>query len=107
VTVAGLSTNSASVQIWGGSANPLVNPSPDIDWNYTITISNPTVSSATVTINGSHDCFPAHEVYVGRQQIHGFTPTVNVTQLTSCLLGAFPVSVNQTYQLNMYEATRP
>jgi len=54
---------------------PLVTPT--IDWCFSIVLTDPETGSATYEISGGNDNFPAYEVYVGGQLIHGFMPSAN------------------------------
>jgi len=65
------------VYMYGGANNPLSLGSPEINWNYTIGLNSFIPSSPWYTLNYTHDCFPAHEVFVGNQQIHGYMPSSN------------------------------
>jgi hypothetical protein len=49
----------ANIWLRGASANPQVNLSPDIDWDYNVTIKN----NGEVTVQGYHDGYPNHEIY--------------------------------------------
>ena len=62
-----------SVHMFGGAANPLVFGSPEINWDFTITIDT-SGSSAHWTIMGAHDGFPSYEVYINNNQIYTFSP---------------------------------
>ena len=82
---------SINVAMWGGAGNPLEPFAPDISWNYSIDVNNNNPSSPTYTIEGSHDCFPAHEAWIGSQQLHGYAPPLpgayNVFTIGGCLIG--------------------
>ena len=80
--------NQMQVAFTGGAGNPLSGESPNIDWSFQIGLNalNPTAPRFTLSYN--HDCFPAHELWIGNQQIHGYIPPSNdfVTVL-ACLSG--------------------
>ena len=76
-----------SVEIFGGAGNPL-SGGPEISWNYTVVIDNSTPSTPRYTRWGSHDCYPAHEAYIGSQMIHSYNPPDHsITTIASCLIG--------------------
>jgi hypothetical protein len=58
-----------SVRLKGSIKNPLVPPAPTVDWDLTLIID---ASSSPVkwAISGSHDQFPAFELYVNNQLIY-------------------------------------
>ncbi|HLJ17920.1 MAG TPA: hypothetical protein VKV15_25715, partial [Bryobacteraceae bacterium] len=85
----------ATANLYGSGMNPL-EPfpifTPSIDWNITVTVSTANPVFPVYTVEYTHDCFPAFEVYIGTQLIHGTLPTAyDVTTITACLEGAFPV----------------
>ena len=58
--------------LYGGAGNPLL-PSPDIDWDFTITIDS-SGQQTTWALQGKHDGFPGYEIYINGQQIYGRIP---------------------------------
>lgn len=86
-----------SAELYGDATNmattyPQLTPSITWDFNYTINAaSNPTFPAWTLQY--THDCYPAHEVYIGAQLIYGFKPTSNSpANVGLCLAGVNPVS---------------
>ncbi|WP_054955285.1 DUF3238 domain-containing protein [Paenibacillus dakarensis] len=63
-----ISSTSATFKLRASAANPLVSSAPAIDWEYTITVTN----TGKVTVNGTHDGYPAHEIY---KRVDYGTPT--------------------------------
>jgi hypothetical protein len=61
------------VRMFGGADNPLVAGSCSIDWDLTLTI-NTAGSTPQYTLVGTHDGFPAYEVYVNGRSIYTFDP---------------------------------
>ena len=88
--------NQTQVQYWGSAGNPLT-LSPDIDWNYTIDLTAVDLSNPLFTIRFTTDCFPAHEVWIGTQQIHGYTPSSSdAVTITYCLSGFGQITGQRT-----------
>jgi len=81
-----------SVHIFGGAGNPLV-VSPEINWDFTITIDT-SGTSAHWTINGAHDGFPAYEVYINDNPIHTYSPGPGPYGLFDILKLFPPLDVN-------------
>jgi hypothetical protein len=81
-------TNQMLVQVRGAIPNPLPHLfSPTIDWDYQLYLD---LNGASPMVSGfyKHDCFPAHELWIGNTQIHGYMPTSNnFATLASCLVG--------------------
>jgi hypothetical protein len=81
-------TNQMLVQVRGAIPNPLPQLfSPTIDWDYQLYLD---LNGASPMVSGfyKHDCFPAHELWIGNTQIHGYMPTSNnFATLASCLVG--------------------
>ena len=73
VDVTRVNAHQVSVHLHGGAANPLVPAAPAIDWDLTVTIDT-SGAKPHWTIKGSHDGFPAYEVYVNGQTIYTYTP---------------------------------
>ena len=84
-------TRLASARMYGGASNPLVPapyPSPPIDWDVTVTVSKAVPTSPQYTVQVRHDCYPSHEVFIGTQLIHNWTPTSNsIFYIANCLGG--------------------
>jgi hypothetical protein len=76
------------VQVRGAIKNPLPQLfSPTIDWDYRLYLD---LNGASPMVSGfyKHDCFPAHELWIGNTQIHGYMPTSNdAATLSLCLAG--------------------
>ena len=86
-----------SVRFHGFSGNQTTTfpaTTPPIDWDITIsldTMANPVYPAYTVNYN--HDCFPAHEAYVGTQRVYGYRPQrSNAVYIGYCLAGGSPVT---------------
>jgi len=89
------------VHLHGGAGNPLVFGAPDIDWDFTIEI-DVSGSSPTWTLTGSHDGFPAYEIYINGQTIYTYSPGSPPFGFSD-LRALFPpldVDVNASGQLN-------
>jgi antitoxin (DNA-binding transcriptional repressor) of toxin-antitoxin stability system len=85
-----------TVLLTGNSVNPLPLFSAGISWNFTLTIDT-SEEIARWTLNGTHDCFPAHELYINGQPIHQRAPTDHsFTTLSNCLIGRTPAPLNTT-----------
>ena len=54
----------------GSGDNPVV-PSPDISWDYWIEV-NTNVSPRQYRLWGTHDCYPAYEIFINSDRIYGF-----------------------------------
>ena len=65
-------------------ALPLVSPSPDIDAEVRIFVRR-TANGMEAKITGSHDGFPAHELYVNGVQVHAYDPVAAGKSPTSLL----------------------
>ena len=51
---------------------------PDLDWDYTLDISNFSPAAPGFTIQGIHDCYPAYEFYLNNTQgVYGYLPPRN------------------------------
>ena len=60
---------------------------PDVDWDFQFTV-NVNVNGAAPILSGTvtHDCYPAHELWVGNTMIYGYTPPAHdLLTLTRCL----------------------
>jgi len=64
----------AKVEMKGNPGNPLVSGAPGITWEYTLTFDSTNVLAPTYRIQGDHDGFPSHEVYIEDQRIHEHDP---------------------------------
>ena len=58
--------HTVQISLHGWPADPLIIGSPHIDWNLTITIDTTDPNRPHYTINGTHDGFPDHEIYILR-----------------------------------------
>lgn len=75
------------VRVYGTAANPL-NSTLDIDWDYTVNFNLANPSQPTYSLTVTHDCFPAHEAYIGSQTVYTFTPAASsMSQIGTCLAG--------------------
>ena len=90
------------VRIFGGASNPLVSNSPEISWDYTINFGVANPSAPTYSLTVTHDCYPAHEAYIGNQTVYTFTPTSNdlFSHIVPCLSGGFQVSAIRSGVIN-------
>lgn len=72
-TVCRLSDMAVEIRLRGSADNPLATPAASIDWDLTLTID---VSGGTPkwTLKGTHNNFPAYELFVNGQKIHGHSP---------------------------------
>lgn len=62
------------VMLQGSAANPLVFSAPAIDWNIIIDIDATDRGRPKYTVTGSHDGFPAYELYLFDQRIYAYDP---------------------------------
>ena len=75
------------VRVYGAAANPL-NSLLDINWDYTVNFNVANPSQPTYSLTVTHDCFPAHEAYIGSQTVYTFTPAASsMSQIGTCLAG--------------------
>ncbi|MCZ7593312.1 MAG: DUF3238 domain-containing protein [Kiritimatiellae bacterium] len=74
ITVNRLTNRKVEAVIVGSAANPLVPFAPAIDYDFTVTIDSTDPLNSTYQITGSHDGFPAYEVYISNQRIHEHDP---------------------------------
>lgn len=65
--------NSVLVWLQGGPGNPLAHPSCDIDWNLFLRLTD-TDEGTVWALVGSHDSFPAYEIYVNGEEIYRHDP---------------------------------
>jgi len=64
---------SSIVTVTMSGNNPLVAGSPAIDADMSVMLRRG-ANGLEAKVNGSHDGFPAHEVYVNRQRVYGYDP---------------------------------
>ena len=68
-------------------ASPESKSALEIDWDIEVTIN----SAGNYVVSGVHDCFPAHEVFIGETLVYSFipsgTPPFSLPQIGSCLSG--------------------
>jgi hypothetical protein len=90
VAVSG-SAPSISANFYAGISNPVSPPgvTPDINWNITIAINTTNPITPSYTVNYTHDCYPAYEVFHGAQPLYGYKPPGHnpLTNLAPCLYG--------------------
>lgn len=81
------------VRLFGGAGNPLT-PSPEISWDVTIAIDG---KNRQWSLQGQHDCYPAHEMYVNDMRMHRHFPKSNsiILAITPCLSGLAQVSTGE------------
>ena len=66
---------------------------PSLDWNVTYTISTANPVIPAYTIEYTHDCYPAHEAYIGTQLVYGYKPSSNgAFAVGTCLAGLGQIS---------------
>jgi hypothetical protein len=79
-----------STNFYGSSSNPVTLASyatPSIDWNVTLSISGNN-GFPIYTVQYTHDCFPAYELYAGNQRIYDYKPSsYNPMSFAACLAG--------------------
>jgi hypothetical protein len=79
-----------SARFYGGAADPVsAFPAPQTNWDVTVSIATINPVFPSYTVQYSHNCYPAFEVYIGSQQIYGFMPSGNnpFLDIIPCLLG--------------------
>lgn len=87
------SGGTSSTQFIGHAGNPLVSYAPAIDWNASISLSEPTTTDLKVGGAITHDCYPAFELSVGQNDVYAFTPPANDTfYIANCLAGVEQVT---------------
>jgi hypothetical protein len=78
----------STVHFFGGAANPLEVPSPDISMDVHVVVNAANPQSPTAKVYYSHDCYPAHEVRVNGQVVYSFSPAQHGTgEIGQCLAG--------------------
>lgn len=65
------------IRVYGDAANPLNQFAPAISWDYTINFNMVNPSAPTYNLAVTHDCYPAHEAYIGNQTVYTFSPTAS------------------------------
>ena len=90
-----LNERASGVTITVEGALPLVSPSPDIDANVTVLI-RPGATGLELRAVGSHDGFPAHELYVNGVAVHTYDP-VAAGKGPNSLLGSSDTDVNSSW----------
>jgi hypothetical protein len=87
------SGGTASTNFIGDAGNPL-EPSPAISWNANINISESTPTTLSVSGTVTHDCYPAHEISVGQNDVYWFQPPLqsSFTDIGLCLAGVGQIS---------------
>lgn len=80
--------NTVEAHIYGDADNPLV-ASPDISWDAEITISQVAPFEPAYSLEIRHDCFPAFEIYIGKQLVYDYKPSsYSLLNISACLGGA-------------------
>jgi hypothetical protein len=99
-------SNTGHIDVWGGAGqvtahlygaatNNAVSPgkAPSIDWDFLLNISTANPITPGYTLNYTHDCFPAHELYIGTQRIYGYMPAQSDPgNVGLCLAGVGQIS---------------
>jgi hypothetical protein len=67
------SGKTARIRLRGDAGNPLVRNSPGIGWDLVVRI-DATEDPATYEVEGSHDGFPAYELYIDDQLVYSHHP---------------------------------
>lgn len=62
------------LRLTGEVRNGLIPLSPSIQWNTSLDIEMNAGSTPRIFVNGSHDLFPAYEMYVNNQPVYRFAP---------------------------------
>ena len=83
----------ASTNFVGAAGNPL-EPSPSIDWNANINVTESTPTTLSVSGTITHDCYPSHEISVGQNEVYSFAAPLDasVTTIGLCLGGVGQIS---------------
>ena len=74
VNVLAVAENASLVTIWMAGNNPLIPGSPDIDATVAVLLRRTSTGGIEAKAYGSHDGFPAHELYVNQQQLYTYDP---------------------------------
>lgn len=67
--------NTATIKFAGKTRSGEIMLSPTIDWNMTIGLTTANNGTTQATVQGSHDAFPAYEVYGNDTPLYQFSPT--------------------------------
>lgn len=104
------------VHIKGAASLPHVKPSPDIDYEYKITL-HQDGNYVLYHIEGAHDGFPAYQIYIGSTLVHFHTPKVaegqnplspfNKGQSITSLFPPMEFDVEKTGKISKEEAYAP
>jgi len=86
VSLAPVSDGTVRVRLRGGPGNPLVRPHCDIDWNLVLEIHDDG-ETTTYSLTGSHDGFPAYEMYVNGTAIYTYDPAAAGRGLSALCIG--------------------
>jgi len=78
-----------SAHLFGGASNPLVSGSPEINWDFTITI-DVSSSSPQWAVAGEWDGFPAVEIYINDSLIYFSSPGPGPYSFAADLIKLFP-----------------
>jgi hypothetical protein len=100
-TVTHTSSRVVTVELVGKATDPLANPlaptietpdpAPPLFYDITVKIDG-TTNPPTYTLTGSHELYPAYEVYINGQLIHDYTPIPGGHTPSSMFLPASSVS---------------
>ncbi|MEM9002725.1 MAG: FG-GAP-like repeat-containing protein [Cyanobacteria bacterium P01_F01_bin.86] len=74
VTVIRPDSTSARVEFFLDGSDPVIPGAPDLSADITLLISQTPGSRAEYKLLGSHDAFPAYELYINEEQIYGHNP---------------------------------
>ncbi|MEM7352048.1 MAG: Ig-like domain-containing protein [Acidobacteriota bacterium] len=89
LSVVRVDSDTVRIQSTMAARDPIILASPDIDWNFSLTLND----DGTYSVTGTHDCFPAFEVYVNDEWVWGYRPTTSFFPYVGCCLsGVSPVS---------------
>jgi hypothetical protein len=84
---------SSTTTFSGSSGNPVPLISFPINWNATVTLSEPSVADLNVAGVFTGTCYPAHEISVGETDVMEWMPPANnIGYITACLAGFNPVT---------------
>ncbi|MEM7582803.1 MAG: hypothetical protein AAF560_05440 [Acidobacteriota bacterium] len=94
-----LASNKVKGTFSAAGPNPLSAFSPDIDWNFEITLEKPNPGIVAWTVHAQHDCMPAYEVFINNQLVYSFMPggvtgnTISSFEFLRCL--PWPMNVDR------------
>lgn len=74
VNVLAVAENASLVTVWMAGNNPLIPGSPDIDATMAVLLRRTASGGIEAKVHGSHDGFPAHELYVNGHQLYTYDP---------------------------------